>query len=70
MRVGTGDYVNLEGETVDVSAFGDIEWSEADYVVVHVVEPGGSSYYTTIVGPFDDYDDFLDHLQTWWEEGS
>lgn len=63
------DYVNMEGAgSVNVS--NDIPWTDVDYVVVHVVEPDGTDYYTSIVGPFDDYDDFFDHLQSWWEEGS
>lgn len=64
------DYVNTAGAFVDVGPGGDIDWPNADYVVVKVVEPNGSTYWTTIVGPFDDYEDFLDHLQDWWEEGS
>lgn len=60
------DYVDLEGG----GSFDDVDWSDADYVVVRISQPGRDDYYTTIVGAFDDYDDFLDALQDWWEEGS
>lgn len=65
------DYVNTEGwSTIDLADFGDIDWPETDYVVVKIYEAGGASYYTTIVGPFSDYWDFLAHVENWWEEGS
>lgn len=63
-------YTNVEGESLDISPGGDIDWPTRDFVVVHIVEPDGSDYYTTILGTFDDYDDFYDHLETWWVEGS
>lgn len=65
------DYVNLEGAfTIDITDSGDVDWSGADYVVVQVVEPNGTSYYTTFVGPFVDYWDFYAQVETWWTEGS
>lgn len=62
------DYVNTEGQAIDVNS--DIPWTDLDYIVVRITEPNGSSYYTTFVGPFDDYDDFFLDLEAWWEEGS
>lgn len=61
------DYVNTTGYPMDPDG---VDWPDLDYVVVHVIEPNGSDYYTTLVGPFDDYDDFYSHLASWWEEGS
>lgn len=61
------DYVNLEGGSGDLDS---LPWSDLDYFVIAVTEPGRDTYYVTIVGPFDDYEDFLDHVKQWWEEGS
>lgn len=61
------DYVNLEGDTVYLQY---LPWADIDYFVFQVNEPGKDSYYVTITGPFDDYDDLLAHLEQWWEEGS
>lgn len=61
-------YVDTEGQAVDVTF--DIEWADVDYIVVKITEPGEHPYYTTFVGPFDDYDDFYTDLAAWWEEGS
>ena len=61
------DYVNLEGEIINLT---DQPWETMDYFVIKVSEPGRDDYYTTIVGNFDDYDDLLDAIAEWWEQGS
>lgn len=59
-------YVNVEAQGFD-------NWSflpDTDYVVVKVTTASGDTYYTTLGGPFDDYEDFYDAILDWWEQGS
>lgn len=69
-----GGYHNFDPDSpearVEVESFRG--WGflpDSDYVVIKVTAAGGT-YYTTLGGPFEDYEDLFDAIAEWWEQGS
>jgi hypothetical protein len=48
----------------------DLQWHQMDWATAEVVYPDGHREWVHLVGPFEDEEDFYDHVMDWVEGGT